>query len=94
MNQDNHQNQQQQNKLQFIHTMSCPNCPVVCYSYKGALTHAERCYGRRRLGLCCLCKKENPYEVNKPDYYSPENERYWHICLKCYEWVKRKGLCL
>ena len=61
--------------FKFTRTTSCPNCPINCYSYKGALKHAELCNARRKDGLCCMCKKPEPNneEYGKDFmYYSPD----------------------
>lgn len=88
-------NQSSQTKeFTFTHVINCPNCPIACYSYKGAIAHAEKCNERRRNGLCCLCKENPEKPPNPPDYYSPDDFRFWHICAYCYNWCKQKGLCL
>lgn len=77
------------NKFNFVKTISCPNCPINCFSISGAMRHAEECNGKREQGICCLCKKPNT-----PDYYDPEKKRYWFLCWKCYNWAKNKSICL
>ena len=75
--------------FKFTHTISCPNCPINCFSYKGAIRHAEICNERRKDGVCCMCK--NP---KVPDFYEPLKGRHWFICWKCYGWARQKLMCL
>lgn len=79
-------------KKEFPHTISCPNCPINCYSVTGALKHADICNKRRNNGFCCLCKEDK--EERSPTYYNPNEGRYWYLCYKCYNWAKAKSICL
>lgn len=77
-----------QHKFTFTKTISCPNCPINCFSIIGAIKHEEECNGARKKNLCCICKKE------KPNYYDPKKNQHWFLCLKCYGWAKNKSICL
>ena len=82
----------EKDKKEFTRTISCPNCPINCYTINGALRHKDICDKRRREGYCCLCKDDK--ENKDPDYYNPEENRFWYLCWRCYNWAKSKSICL